>query len=227
MDLEKFHFNTEFDHSETVHDVQSVTPKQLAQERERVRKQAYAEGYKKGGQDANANAIKAASDHMHVIEGQILKLHEQQQQMLDTIHNEVAEISHLVITRLFPDLIQNDAKEIVSEVVAQALNETTIERCVTIYVHKDLQPHVEHVVAQHCQNTTDALGEVHVKVGDFSAHADLHIDYGNRGLTLFAQRVVANIAQQLETLVDDARRLAHKENVEAVDGARDPEGREV
>jgi Flagellar assembly protein FliH. len=159
--LKKFMFDNEFGSTETVDDVQSITPKQMATAIDAAKTSAFAEGYQKGVQETNADIARIAGDQLFIITHKLEELIQTEAQILSTFHQEVSQLADLITRTVLPVLSERGAREEVQKILADTLTNVPKANAVEVTVHPSLVDEIQ----RHLDTLReDQKIEVHIKV---------------------------------------------------------------
>ena len=193
---QKYLFDTEFDYSETVDDIQSITPKQLVEAKTKTHDAAYDDGYQKGVQETNDSITRVASDQLFVITGKIEELIQTEQLILETFHTQVAQVTELVTAKVLPALAQQGALDEVKHLLDTVKNKLPKEQKVTIQVQEPLVDLIkEHIT----KGTTeqDFSTDIVVIAGDNFQPTDCKITWDGAGLEHYINNTMTEIKESL------------------------------
>lgn len=193
---QKYLFDTEFDYSETLDDIQSITPKELAEEKTKTQEASYEEGYQKGIQDTDESLSRTASDQLFVITGKIDELIESEKMILETFHTQVAQVSELVTSMVLPALAKKGALDEVKSLLDTVKHQLPKDQKVTIFVHDSLLQLIqEHIIKG--TSDTDFTAEITVVAGVDFQPTDCKISWDGAGIEHYMKTTMAQIKETL------------------------------
>ncbi len=193
---QKYLFDTEFDYSETVEDIQSITPKQLAEVKAQTQESSYDDGYKKGTQDTNNSITRTAGDQLFVITGKIEELIQSETMILEMFHTQVAQISELVTSKVLPALAEQGALEEVKSILDEAQVHLPKEKNITIEVQEPLVD----LITKHITDglkTEDSTAQITIIAGENFQATDCKISWEGAGIEHYMDNVMAEVKKSL------------------------------
>lgn len=206
---EKYLFDTEFDFSETVADIQSITLKQQATSNEH----SYQEGYDKGVLDTNESITRMASDQLFVITNKIDDLIEAEKSVVETFYTQVAQVSELIASKVMPVLLNQGALDEVKAILEQSKKLLPKDKKITIEVHhslmSDIQKHFDVTPKEDMHNT-----EIELKEGTGFDLTDCKISWDGAGIEHYTSTLIENIKESLLRLGGDSLEIQPEQSPE-------------
>ena len=196
----KYFFDAEFDHSETVADIQSITPKQHAADIESAKQTAYEEGIAKGTSDTNDSIARIASDQLFVITSKLEDLVETEAKVMNVFHQQVTQVSELVTRKLLPVLAEQGAIAEVIGVLDQIKSDLPTDQRVTITVHPSLQAEIEaHFKTIDTKNSESNLKNVSITVASDASYqlTDCSASWEGAGITQYIETTHSRVQDAL------------------------------
>ncbi len=193
---QKYLFDAEFDYSETLEDIQSITPKELAEEKTKAQATSYEEGYQKGVQETNESLTRTASDQLFVITGKIDELIETEKMILNTFHTQVAQVSEMVTSMVLPALAKQGAIDEVKALLDKVKSQLPNDQKVTIFVQEPLVDLIKEHIAK---GTSDAdfTAEITVVAGSDFQPTDCKVSWEGAGIEHYMSNAMAEVRETL------------------------------
>lgn len=193
---QKYLFDAEFDYSETIEDIQSITPKELAEEKTKVQAASYEDGYQKGVQETNESLTRTASDQLFVITGKIDELIETEKMILETFHTQVAQVSELVTSMVLPTLAKKGALDEVKALLDRVQSQLPKDQKVTIFVQEPLVDLIKEHVTKGTSDS-DFTAEITVVAGSGFQPTDCKISWEGAGIEHYINNAMMQVKETL------------------------------
>ena len=209
----KFMFDNEFGSSETLADVQSITPKQMAAATNAAKAAAFEEGYQKGVQETNADIMRIAGDQLFVIAHKLEDLIQTETQILSTFHQEVSQLTDLVTRKVLPILSQRGAREEVLQILEDTLATVPKVNAIDVTVHPSLVAEIQ----RHLDTLKEGKKiEVQINVLPNAAFqpADCRITWAGTGIERYLATCMQEIQNALMRLGKTPYEFAEPQNSE-------------
>lgn len=214
MPFQKFNFDNDFGGAQTPDDVQTITPREFKERMAQVHQSAFKEGYQKGVVDTNANIARVAGDQMFVITTKIEDLIAQEARLIDTLHQEVAGLSQLMLKTLFPTISERFSTEILENILTKALDDVPRTHTCTLRVHQDLKDYITTFVQDHFKEHKEEGFTIQVEGYPYPNHTDCEILFEGGGIEYYGEKVAQRLDHYLESLSPTLFKLPERQELD-------------
>lgn len=193
---QKYFFDAEFDYSETVDDIQSITPKKYYSDIEAAKAQSFEEGRQTGIQQTNNDIARVASDQLFVITAKIEDLITTEETILTQFHKEIAQTTELITRKVLPVLAEQGAVLEIKSMLDRIKGDLPKDQVITIQVHKSLQDAITAHIAT-LKDNSNFGAQVNVETLGTQTLTDCKITWQGAGIESFMQQTMKEIQSSL------------------------------
>lgn len=213
----KFLFEQEYD-TQDDGDLPSITRLEL----EAQVKMAFKEGYQKGVDDTNQDIQRQAEETLKVLIVKMEGMIATEAAVVQSFHDEVAQICEVVATQLFPVLARHDAFLEVQNLLQRSLENRPQVHEAQVEVHPDiLAPMQAHL--KKLEESLPVKTSLHLKTNAALHQTDCQITWQNGGVERYIDKTLQEVSAVLEKLATKKLRLEPADNATPASDGDAPE----
>ncbi len=196
---QKYFFDAEFDYSETLEDIQSITPKKYTADLEAAKAEAYQEGHAAGVKETNESIARMAGDQLFVITSKLEELIETEANVMNHFHQDVAQVTDLIIGKILPVIADQGARQEVQGILETIQSSLPTDQTITITVHPQLREDIDaHITA--LKNNANFQAQILVAEDPTLTITDCKATWQGAGITQYKEATMAEIHNALMRL---------------------------
>ena len=193
---QKYFFDSEFDYSETVDDIQSITPKTHAADIEAAKTEAYQQGHADGVKETNDGIARMAGDQLFVITSKLEELIETEAEIMKHFHQDIAQVTDLIIQKMLPVIADQGARQEVQGMLERIQGRLPKDQTITISVHPQLRADIDaHIAA--LKNNAHFQAQILVTEDPTLTITDCAAAWEGAGITQYKAATMAEIQESL------------------------------
>ncbi len=165
---------------------------------ERVKEQAYREGYQKGSQDATEQQQKQFDNATKLVDTVV----DECNSYIDSVQKELEEDMVRLVIEMAQIVVRKELSrpDVVSRIIIDSLEKCTQKRNLILHVHPETGHHFEQVVAQMQQRDFD-LSQIRIEVNPAVGQGGCYIESDTDVVDARIEQILAEVRQKIEELI--------------------------